>query len=295
MQKPTLSRLQSLAVAALAALLPFGAACDQPASDVGRVELALAERAPVDGIRSAVVVISAIELVGDSGRVPLLERPVVTELVNLGTSLQTLALAEVPDGTYGELRLVIDHAWVEVQTERGLEVFATADAGELAGRGVTGELKTPSWDASGLKVKLRGDRLEADGTHRLLFVDFDLAETFQTRTGKGDLVMRPVVTAHEVGLTTAIDVVTTFDSAPEGVIFVEVRDRDGFSEGVIALSGPDEDGRWWATFPFLDPAEGPFTVHILDADGFELALGPSPIDGRSGQSITVDLEVSLTP
>lgn len=57
---------------------PFGAGCDHAASDVGRVELALAERAPVDGIRSAVVVISAIELVGDSGRVPLLERPVVT-------------------------------------------------------------------------------------------------------------------------------------------------------------------------------------------------------------------------
>lgn len=295
------TRLQTLCAAAAAALL--APACDGGTDGgVGRVELALAP-APADsddhdGIRAAGVVVSQIYLQGEGGRTLLRDTPVTVDLITTGGDLATLVDARVPDGTYGELRLVIDGAWVAVDGEAGVEVYATPGMEAMVGGAVTGELKTPSWDTSGLKVKLDG-ALEVDGSHRVLALDFDVAETFQTRTGAGDMVMSPVVQALDVELTTAIEVRATFaaEFTADGPIFVELRDGEGFVEGVVVLEDGDGDGVWTAEFELLDPAEGPFTATFVDGDGVTLttSAGIVTVVGESGATVDVEVTVVALP
>jgi len=294
-------RLQALcAVAAVGLLVP---ACDGGSEgQVGRVEMALApapaDSSDHDGIRAAGVVVSQIYLQGEGGRTILRDTPVTVDLMATGGDVATLVDARVPDGTYGELRLVIDGAWVAIDGESGVEVYATPGMEAMVGGTVTGELKTPSWDTSGLKVKLDG-ALEVDGSHRFLALDFDVAETFQTRTGAGAMVMSPVVKALDVELTTAIEVRATFAAnfTAEGPVFVELRDSDGFVEGIVVLADADGDGVWTAGFELLDPNEGPFTATVIDGEGVEVttSAGLIAVVGESGATVDVDVTLIALP
>ncbi|MCC6619618.1 MAG: DUF4382 domain-containing protein [Deltaproteobacteria bacterium] len=273
-------------------------ACDDQEAGVGRVELAMSHEpadAPIEGIHSAGIVISEVYLQGDAGRVVLRDTPINVNLLTLGTDIATIVDARVPDGTYGELRFVIDGAWVTVDGETGFETYASPGMEAIVDGELAGQLKLPSWGASGLKVKLPDDRLVVDGSHEILSVDFDVAESFRTQTGNGDWVMSPVVHALDIELTTAVEVHVTFaaDLNVDGPLYVELRDRDGFVEGTVVLTDPDGDGIWTASFELLDPAEGPFTAVVIDADGAAVLTSPGTptIAGESGLSVDIALVV----
>jgi hypothetical protein len=259
------------------------------------LQLALTD-APGDGIEVAVVSISEIYLQSETeGRVVLRDTPVTVDLVTLANSTSTIVDAEIPDGVYGELRFVIDGAWIETTTDDGgYAVYATPGFVWDPFVEVTGELKTPSWDTSGLKIKIR-DELVVDGTQKILLVDFDVAESFQTETGNGAWVMHPVVTAYDIGLTTGIDFTVYLGGAVDAdtVLWVELYDAEGFLEGTLLLTDADGDGVYTTTFLFLDPAEGPFTAHVVTIDGEIVVTVPTStiVVGQSGITVSAEIDV----
>lgn len=97
--------------------------------------------------------------------------------------------AAVQPGTYSQLRLVIDGAYVVARDGR---VFATSGAQLPAGVAADGELVCPSCGQSGFKVKFPGGIQVQDAT--TLVVDFDVNQSFGHEAGKsGKYVLRPVL------------------------------------------------------------------------------------------------------
>ncbi|HEX2190016.1 MAG TPA: DUF4382 domain-containing protein [Longimicrobiaceae bacterium] len=97
--------------------------------------------------------------------------------------------AAVQPGTYSQLRLVIDDAYVVTTDDR---VFATTGAELPAGITADGELKCPSCSQSGFKVKFPGGIQVQDAT--TLVVDFDVNQSFGHEAGKsGKYVLKPVL------------------------------------------------------------------------------------------------------
>lgn len=199
--RPTIRRAIGSAVAALALVLTT-AACDSATGlRTGTVSLYLTD-APGD-VQAAVVTIEEIYLTGSgdsSERVVLRDIPFTTDLLTLVDSTHLLLEdAEIPAGTYGQLRFVISGAYLRVEgASGGSEIYASSPsyAGLPAGAVVAGSLQMPSLARSGLKVTLPGDALvvAADGSVSLV-VDFDVAQSFgKLAGGSGNWVMSPVLT-----------------------------------------------------------------------------------------------------
>ena len=277
----------------LIASLLGASACDDSQSGSSRVQIALTD-APGDGIQTAFFVISEIYLQGQGGRTVLRDTPVTVDLVSLSNRSEVLVDLDVPDGRYSELRFVIDGAWLEVDTGNGTEFYATAGFEGHANGAIVHELKTPSWSSSGLKLKLPGDVLIVDGTQRFLMVDFDLAESVQTATGNEAWVMSPVVQVNDVAMTTSLELHVRLGAGLtlDMPIYVQLYDREGYSEGSILLVLAN-DGTYGATFVFIDPSEGPFTARIVTDDGLVISTLPAlaTIEGQSGLTISTDIEL----
>lgn len=257
----------------------------------GRLQVALTD-APGDGIQAAVVAISEVYLMGENGRLVISDRPMTIDLVALSNSSQTIVDAVVPAGSYSELRFVIDGAYVEMQEADGIAVYATPGFEEEAGGVIAGELKTPSWGASGLKIKLAGDELVVGSDQKILLVDFDVAESFRTETGNGAVVMSPVVFAQDIELTTALEVRARLGAdVGAGPFFVTLYDREGFVEGKVELTDFDGDGVYTATFVYLDSGEGPFSAEVSTADGLVVVLSQelTLIEGVPGYTVWTDV------
>jgi hypothetical protein len=176
------------------------AACrDVGGTDTTPLTIVLTD-APGD-VLEAVVTIREIYLQGGidstdtAGRVTLLSEPVTTDLLTLAGSFATLVDAlEVPSGTYGQLRFVLDGAYLRVEDGAGEAVYATPGYAEAPAQ-VDGELKCPSCSQSGLKVSMPGG-ISLSGAAQTLVVDFDVAESFGHEAGQsGKWVMHPSLKA----------------------------------------------------------------------------------------------------
>jgi len=260
--------------------------------------------APGDDIAKAIVQIDEIYLQSETeGRLVLRDSPITVDLVELRNDTRTLVDAVVvPEGTYAQLRFVISGAAIEVDDGAHAPTwYVTAGDEHLAEGNVTGELKTPSWDASGLKIKLPDQGgLTVDTESRILLVDFDVAQSFQTQTGNGAWVMSPVVDAVDIGLTTTVDIEVRLGA---GVILdstitdlhLELLNADGVRVGLLALADPDDDGVYEVTFLYVDPREGPFSVRLVGPHGDLMPFGfdgaGQGIVGASGATVEVTLTI----
>lgn len=199
--------MRRLAVtAAIALVLALGCSDENGlGSDEARLTLLLTD-APGD-VTAAVVTISSIYLQGSSdeesddqnGRVYLRTEPVTTDLLTLVDDVATLVDGVViPAGDYGQIRFVIEGAYLEVETDDGgTEVFATPGYAE-APETVTGELKCPSCSQSGIKVNFQGS-LNLEGEDETVLVDFDVSETFGKEAGNsGKWIMQPSLKGSRV-------------------------------------------------------------------------------------------------
>jgi hypothetical protein len=271
-------------------LLPL-AACGESngPGGAGRLTLLLTD-APGD-VKSAVVTIEEIYLQGEGGRVVLRSDPVTTDLLTLANDAFLLVDdAPIPAGSYGQLRFVVSGAYLEVEDEAGGSSFyATSPEypGLPAGVSISGELRTPSYDASGFKVSMPGDLLELDGTERILLVDFDVQQSFGHPAGNsGAWVMHPVARATDV---TFAATVTAQLSLGEGVTLPQVNGQDvtlGSARAVLEdaaggthtldLVDPDADGIFSASWTFLFP--GDYAVSFVPPDGLTFTTDPaSPV------------------
>ena len=157
--------------------------------------------APGD-IRHAFVTITEVYLMGEGGKLVLRDTPFTADLLTLaGTTTDLVSDAEVPSGRYSQLRFVVGGACLAVENETGgADIHATPEYdSDPCGGPAPGELETPGFDRSGLKVVLHGGALELDGGRTVLLVDFDVAQSFgHPAGGSGRWVMHPVVTGGEI-------------------------------------------------------------------------------------------------
>ncbi|HEX8271403.1 MAG TPA: DUF4382 domain-containing protein [Longimicrobiaceae bacterium] len=117
-----------------------------------------------------------------------------TEWINLlslagGKFTDLVSGVTVQPGTYSQLRVVVDGAYVVTSDNK---VYATSGATLPAGVTSTGELKCPGCAQSGFKVVFPGGITVSDAT--TLLVDFDVNQSFGHEAGNsGKYILKPVL------------------------------------------------------------------------------------------------------
>ncbi len=190
---------------ALAVALTALAACGDGADPGGTTALSLKLTDAPGEIQHAFVTITEVNLMGSNGKVVLRDTPFTADLLTLaGATADLVTEAEVPSGTYTELRFVISGACLAVESESGgSDIYTTAGYdSDPCGGAATGTLQAPSYAQSGLKVTLDADALTITGAQKILLVDFDVEQSFGQVAGQsGRWVMHPVVTGGEIEAT----------------------------------------------------------------------------------------------
>lgn len=165
----------------------------------------------------------------------------------IGTSNPDILVAsgEMPSGEISEVRLVLN--------ETGNTIVVN---------GVEQELKTPSAQSSGWKVKLTANPDLVEGAAYTLLLDFDAAKSIVS-TGNGKYLLKPVVrgiTAATTGLISGT--VLPLASHPE----------------VLVIAGADTVGT------VADPLTGKFTVGGLSTGTYSVKF--VPVAGYRDSTIT---------
>ena len=193
------------------AVLALGACGDGGTASGGARTVSIRLHDAPGDLKEAWVKVEQVSLQGTSaadstsGRVVLMGTP--TGWLNLaqltGGNFATLVSdAQVPAGSYTQLRLVVCEAYV---VTRDNVVYATPGAALPAGVTATGQLQVPSGCQSGLKVKLPGGAVSLADSSQILSVDFDVSQSFGHQAGNsGRWVMHPVMTATAVGFSGSI-------------------------------------------------------------------------------------------
>jgi hypothetical protein len=157
--------------------------------------------------KSAKVTISEVYLQGSGGKTSLSNTPTTVSLLELqNATLDLVKDAEIPTGTYNQLRIVVSGGYVELQDGT---IFASSPdyEGLPAGAVVTGQLQMPSLGQSGIKVTLPGTALEVTGPQKIVLLDFDVSQSFgQQAGGSGSWVMHPVIKGAEIETTGTVSV-----------------------------------------------------------------------------------------
>lgn len=126
------------------------------------------------------------------GRVTLFTGPTgPLDLLELIDDPAVLNNVVIPAGRYGQLRVVIEGAAIELEEEG---VFATAGFDPPDETAVTGQLVCPSCNTSGFKVLFQGRELDLVDDEELLVLDFDTGESFVREAGmSGRWIVTPVI------------------------------------------------------------------------------------------------------
>lgn len=113
------------------------------------------------------------------------------DLLALVENPAELGTVIVPARRYGQLRVVIDGAAVELE---GGEVYATDGFVPPGNPPITGELVCPSCSTAGFHVLLQGRELDLVDPEELLVLDFDAGESFARQAGMSDRwILTPVI------------------------------------------------------------------------------------------------------
>ena len=231
------------------------------------------------------VEIEEITLQGDDGPVVLLDEPTdLILLTDLVGQLETLVVADIPPGVYGQLRLHVEDAVLET-TNGDVYVLGTADHPD--GLPATGTLMCPSCDQSGLKVILHG--MEIMEGESALVLDFDVSQSFGHQAGmSGKWIMRPVIHAthypgdgngpNDGGLSMEGQVVLA-----SGVEIPECagssRDVRDFVPTATARTLTDTEGAAVVRTGMVDD-DGEFKINFLEPDTYDLGYEASILAER---------------
>jgi hypothetical protein len=263
--------------------------------DNSRVTVKLTD-APGDGFEKAVVTITKVYLKGGgaegsaegSGDVVLRDEAFTTDLLTLANDTADLVKdAEVPQGTYRELRFVISGAYVQVNENGVTRVYATSDYAEVpSGVEVDGELQMPSLATSGLKVKFANDAdvtVSSEQTQKVILVDFDVAQSFGRAAGNsGRWVMSPVIKGADLEFSSNVAVSLKLGAGVTLPVLGDAQvNLSAFNAVLVNAEGGREplaftdangDGTFEANFKFLIP--GAFQVEIEGPAGLGFTTNP---------------------
>lgn len=300
-----MTTLRSLLSSLLLAAGVLGlAACGDDST--ARVTVKLTD-APGDNFEKAVVTITKVYLKG-SEDVVLLDEPVTVNLLTLANDAADLVKdAEVPQGTYRELRFVISGGYIQVNEDGQSRIYATSPnyAGLPEGTRADGELHMPSASSSGLKVKFDKDAdvtITSEDTQKVILVDFDVAQSFGRAAGNsGRWVMGPVIKGADLqfsGNVKATLALGTGVELPGGDTPLEL---SSFSAVLINADGSREtlpfsastDGLFVADFKFLLP--GTYQVDVVAPEGVSFTTAPShPASATVGSGAEAAVNFTLT-
>lgn len=170
----------------------------------------------------------------------------------IGTSKPDILVAsgEMPSGEITEIRLILN------------------DNNTIVVNGVTQDLKTPSGQSSGWKVKLSQNPALVPGVAYSLLLDFDAAKSIVS-TGNGKYLLKPVVR----GIT----------AATSGLISGTVMPLASHPE-VLVIAGTDTVGT------VADPLTGKFTVGGLAGGAYSVKF--VPVAGFRDSTVT-NVQVAL--
>ena len=288
-----------LALAALSLVALAACGDDSSNGDTTRLSIRLTD-APGD-ISAAVVTVSEIYLQGSDGRVVLRDQDTTLNLIDLADATADMVNgAVVPQGSYSQLRFVITGAYISVEEEAGQRIYATSPdyAGLPPGTTVDGNLQTPSFSTSGVKVTLPGDQLVLDTDQKILLVDFDVSQSFGKQAGNsGQWVMSPVIKGADITTSGGLVVNATLAGGVTAALGEwNAQVTQGASVEQRLLTDPELDGTFSANFGYLLP--GTYSVTLLPPSGTFTSTPVLPVDQAvtSGANATVDVTVdSYTP
>ena len=255
------------------------AACETPIAAPGDVEDAaqttdlttirvLLTDAPSDYIAAASVDIGRVTLIpADDGAHIVLNEDGTDGFVDLldfqGAATMPLAEAEIDPGTFGELRMIVEAARVEL-----IEGYTFRDGSTEM------DLTVPSGAQSGLKLKLQNDEdggpVEFVPGESVLVLDFDVSQSFVLR-GNPDTPAG----VHGVNFKPAIRV-TAMDVAASisGVVSTDVEDFSlgGLTVVATPTDGGTVDGYQTYVGTALTADDGTYTIHYLVPGSYDVTV-----------------------
>jgi len=247
---------------------------------------------------AAVVTISEVSLLGAGGKVTLSSTPTTVNLLDLqNATLDLVKDAEVPTGTYQELRLVITGGYVQL-TDGTIFASSPNYAGLPQGATVTGQLTMPSLAQSGLKVTMPGSALAVTGPQKIVLIDFNVSQSFGHDAGSSDSwVMHPVIKGADIQTTGSVAVSLTLAN---GVTLPQVNGKQVTLSDFSATLGTETmalDANGQATFQFVIPDTyplvftGPAGVTFV-TDPVATSATPIQVTVPSGQAVSVSATIT---
>jgi len=264
-------------IAALSGVAACSGSDSTSVSGTGMLELRLTD-APSDDFQSATIFVSSVYAKGGSAGASeaLVSSTKATyDLMTLQNGVTaTMGTANVPSGSYSQIRLVVDSAKVTLKAGK---TFADGSS--------TARLNVPSGSESGLKVNFAGPVDVGSGTATVL-VDFDVAGSFilqGPRSQPTGCSLRPLIHAVSLGLAATISGNVTPASSNATVYGIAGTDT-------VLTTQADASGNY--TLRFLPPGT---YVAAAAATGFSVAVS-SPIALVSAQTMTgVNLVLIAVP
>lgn len=263
-------RNNSLLAIGLAASLALGACSEWGVasnSDTGTVIIRLAD-APGEEVESAMIWISGVSIIGENGPQVISTDTASYDLLDLQHGVTAhLGSAEIPVGTYNQLRLLVDSARV---TLKAPVTFTSGSSSAL--------MKVPSGSTSGLKVNL--DNVSIVPGETVLLVDFDVSRSFVFQgppNGPKSASFKPVIHATVMDVAGSISGTVLPDTSRAGLYAILGTDT-------VATAAADTLTGVY-TLRFLAP--GMYTVSA-SAVGFQDAVVDSIVVGNSEAVTGVD-------
>jgi len=289
-------KLTSLVLLSVVAL----AACDST-DPSGETSLSIVLTDMAGDVSQAVVMIEDIQLVGGgNGPISLMTAgPWVGDLTDLENDFTTLVDGfVVPQGTYGQLRLIIPEACIGIETEGGTddtdEVYTSAGAVSVACEGTeAGTLQMPSLSQTGIKVVFQGP-LELHSDQMIWMVDFNVEDSFGKLAGGSDRwVMDPVIHGAEFTFTGTVELTVELDDGvtlPSGVTF---EDFDATLGGGSPVQLTTEGDAGTATFQYVIP--GTSQLDLASGGVTSFTTDPAvPFDVNVGSQEVKEVTVTIT-
>lgn len=242
-----------------------------------------------------------------SGKIVLLDKETgLIDLTQLADStLKLVDQVTVPAGTYSQLRLVLGGAVLETSTDVYSLDGAVPPNGDASA--ITGQLRCPSCQQSGLKVNLPNGSLDLQTGSTILVLDFNVAQSFgQVAGASGAWVMHPVIRTSTVEASGSISgkvaVADTVTLPACGGSDRSIQDFIPTATATLNSSSVTEQGSVQAdssySIDYLAPAT--WTMGYQDAIGyangdtlrFTATADPATVDVMSGATASSDFTVT---
>jgi hypothetical protein len=259
----------------LAASVVLGACSDSGTSNqgMGTMSVRLAD-APGEEVASAVIWVSGTSVVGADGSIHAISTDTASyDLLALqGGVTAALGSAEIPVGTYSQLRLLVDSARVT------LKAPITFTSGSSSAT-----LKVPSGSTSGLKVNLGNVSVIPGET--VLLADFDVSRSFVFQGPPGgpkSASFKPVIHATVMDVAGAISGTVLPVASRAGLYAIQGTDT------IATASADTLTGAY--SIRYLAP--GMYKV-LARATGYQDGVRDSVVVGNS--QVVTGVDFTLTP